>query len=298
MLAALLLQTAAGQYTGSAACGKCHPKQYSEQSKSGHARSLSLTREHPLASRFPETPGEWAFGAGDQAVTFVSRVDNEFYIEHGMSYYTRSNAMALTPGHSSKSGVRYRTFDPEAAILRCFQCHSTGPLRLAEGSRIVPAETGVRCETCHGPGEDHAQIRNPKRMTATGVNEFCGACHRKVSPSEFTDWGDAWNVRHQPLYLAQSRCFLKSSGKLSCFTCHAPHSPVSRSAEAYSTLCRSCHEDVRHKTAMAAQTCTGCHMPGCQVGREPAVCQSLDRSVCAGEAAAAVEVGAKVPGGR
>ena len=265
MLAALLLQTAAGQYTGSASCGKCHPKQYSEQSKSGHARSLSLAREHALASRFPGSPGEWAFGAGDQAVTFVSRVDDEFYVEHGLSYYTRSNAMALTPGHTSGAGVRYRTFDPDAAILRCFQCHSTGPLRLTEGSRIVPSEPGVRCETCHGPGDDHVksggQIRNPKRMTAAEANDFCGACHRQVSPAEFTNWGDAWNVRHQPLYLAQSRCFLKSSGKLSCFTCHAPHSPVSRSAEEYSAQCRSCHEGVRHKVAIAGKACTTCHMP-------------------------------------
>lgn len=182
-----------------------------------------------------------------------------------MSYYKRSNAMALTPGHRSNAGVRYRTFDPDAAILRCFQCHSTGPLRLAEGSRIVPSETGVRCETCHGPGEDHVKSRgrigNPKRMTAVEVNDFCGACHRKVSPAEFTNWGDAWNVRHQPLYLAQSRCFLKSAGKLSCFTCHAPHSPVSRSAAEYSAGCKSCHEGVRHKVAIAAQACTACHMP-------------------------------------
>ena len=96
---------AAGQYAGSGKLRKCHPKQYSEQSKSGHARSLSLAREHALASRFPGSPGEWAFGAGDQAVTFVSRVDDEFYVEHGLSYYTRSNALALTPGHIECGGT-------------------------------------------------------------------------------------------------------------------------------------------------------------------------------------------------
>ena len=262
----LLLPAAAGQYIGSAACGKCHPKQYSEQSKSGHARSLSRAREHPLASRFPGTPGEWAFGAGDQAITFVSRAGKEFYVEHGLSYYARSKSMALTPGHSSDAGVRYRTFDPDAAILRCFQCHSTGPLRMDDDGGIVPSEVGVRCETCHGPGEGHAQskapIHNPKRMSAVEVNDFCGACHRKVSgPEEFTNWNDPWNTRHQPLYLAQSRCFLKSSGKLSCFTCHTPHSPVSRSADLYSSQCRSCHEMPRHKTNIGSQACTTCHMP-------------------------------------
>jgi hypothetical protein len=264
-----LLQPAAGQYIGSAACGKCHPKQYAQQSKSGHARSLSLTRDHALAPRFPSSVGEWAFGAGDQAVTFVSRVDEDFYVEHGLSYYARSKSMALTPGHSSPDGVRYRTFDPEAAILRCFQCHSTGPLRMETGSRIVPSELGVRCETCHGPGAEHAQsrgvIRNPKRMTATEINDFCGACHRKISVEQYTNWNDAWNVRHQPPYLAQSRCFLKSEGKLSCFTCHAPHAAVSRVADEYSNQCKSCHPRIRHKTAIEGQACTGCHMPSVEL---------------------------------
>jgi hypothetical protein len=131
---------------------------------------------------------------------------------------------------------------------------------------IEPSETGVRCEACHGPGENHAKssgpIRNPKRMSAVEVNDFCGACHRKFSGAEeFTDWSDPWNMRHQPLYLAQSRCFLKSGGKLSCVTCHAPHSPISRSADGYSDRCRSCHQMPRHKTEVASRACTTCHMP-------------------------------------
>ena len=48
---------------------------------------------------------------------------------------------------------------------------------------------------------------------------------------------------------------------MSCFTCHAPHETVSRSAKEYSRVCASCHEGVRHKTAIASQTCTECHMP-------------------------------------
>lgn len=273
MLAALLLQTAAGQYTGSSVCGKCHPKQYSEQSKSGHARSLSPARDHALADRFPADAGEWAFGAGDQAVTFVSRLDDQFYIEHGLSYYAQSKSMRLTPGHSSKAGVRYRTFDPEAAILRCFSCHSTGPLRLEPGSRVTPSEPGVRCETCHGPGASHAQsqgkasIQNPKQMTAAEVNDLCGACHRKISTEEHTNWNEPWNVRHQPLYLAQSRCYLESEGKLSCFTCHAPHSAVSRSAGEYSRQCMSCHEGVQHKAAVEG-ACATCHMPAVKLGED------------------------------
>ena len=199
-------------------------------------------------------------------MTFVSRADEDFYVEHGRSFYTRSGSMGLTPGHSSPAGVRYRTFDPDAAILRCFSCHSTGPLRLEPGSRVMPSETGVRCETCHGPGVAHAQsggrevVANPSRMSAKEINDLCGACHRKTSDDEYTNWNEPWNVRHQPLYFAQSRCFLESAGKLSCFSCHPPHESVSRSAEQYSRKCVSCHAGVQHKTAVQ-DSCTSCHMP-------------------------------------
>lgn len=265
MLAVLLLARVDGQHVGSVVCGKCHPKQYAAQSKSGHAKALSRTQEHPLFRSFQQIPGEWAFGAGDQAVTFVSRIDEEYYLEHGLSYYKRAESLNVTPGHSSKAGVKYRTFDPSAAILRCFQCHTTGPLRLEEGSTIAPFELGVRCESCHGPGSEHAQsqgaITNPGRLNGEEVSELCGACHRKVSEEASTNWTDPWNVRHQPLYFAQSRCFQKSGGKMSCFTCHEPHSAVSRSTAEYSKVCESCHRGVRHRTTGVKQSCTGCHMP-------------------------------------
>ena len=183
--------------------------------------------------------------------------------------------MALTPGHKNADGVRYRLFDPAADILHCFQCHSTGPLELEEGQKIRPSEPGVRCEICHGPGEEHVKngareaIGNPKRFTAAALNEFCGSCHRKPpTETEDTDWTDPWNTRHQPVYLSQSACFRKSGGALSCLTCHAPHAPLSRAAADYDKRCAACHAVVRHRTALGSKTCIECHMPGVQVRPE------------------------------
>jgi hypothetical protein len=175
--------------------------------------------------------------------------------------------MALTPGHSSPEGERYRTFDPGAAILRCFQCHSTGPLRLDAAFRILPSEPGVMCEACHGPGADHAAsqrpIRNPKRLSASELNDLCGACHRKpAAAGSATDWSNPWNVRHQPLYLSQSACFRKSQGALSCITCHTAHNELDRGAVSYDRRCAGCHLQPKHRTAIAGRSCTGCHMPG------------------------------------
>lgn len=251
MLLLLLARFAAGQYAGSESCRGCHPDQFAGHAKSGHARSLSRGG----------ASGEWAFGAGTQAITYVSQLDEEHYIEHGLSWYAYSKSMALTPGHRTPEGERYRTFDPGAAILRCFQCHSTGPLRLGPGFKIEPSEAGVQCEACHGPGARHA-VRNPKRLTAAEVNDLCGGCHRKpAAAGDDTDWTNPWNTRHEPLYLAESVCFLKSKGALSCLTCHPAHAAMSRIAGGYDRACSTCHASPKHRTPVAARACVSCHMP-------------------------------------
>jgi len=255
-------------------CGGCHQAQYNQHRKSSHATALSHTADHPLRSSFPSNAADWAFGAGSQAVTFVSPLDRDHYIEQGLSYYTATKSMALTPGHRTAAGERYRTFDSSAAILRCFQCHSTGPLKLTAEFRIEPSEPGVQCETCHGPGADHANsrgaIRNPKRLSAVELNDLCGACHRKPAASgEDTDWTNAWNTRHQPLYLSKSACFLKSEGRLSCVTCHPAHVPMSHAAADYDRKCADCHVKAKHTVAIAGKSCVGCHMPA--VAPQPAL---------------------------
>lgn len=256
-LLTLLARLAVGQYAGSEACRGCHEAQFAGHSRTGHAGALA---------RSAGKPGEWAFGAGVQAITFVSQADRDHYLEHGLSYYAATKSMALTPGHRSPEGQRFRTFDPGAAIFRCFQCHSTGPLKLEAGFRIEPHELGVQCEACHGPGEEHATsqrpIRNPGKLTAAQLNEACGACHRRpAAAGDDTNWTDPWNARHQPLYLSQSACFRKSQGALSCLTCHTAHAPLSRAAPGYDAQCARCHAKPAHRTAVAGKSCVGCHMP-------------------------------------
>ena len=210
----------------------------------------------------PDQPGEWAFGAGSQAITFVSRADHDHYLEHGESWYRSGNGFALTPGHKTKAGERYRIFDPSAAILRCFGCHSTGVLTLTADQAIVPAEMGVRCEACHGPGAKHTSIKNPAKFTATEVNELCGSCHRMpASAVDGTDLRNPWNARHQPLMLAASSCFRKSGGRLSCLTCHSPHTATEHRAAVYDARCVQCHQAPRHAKPVTGRACVECHMP-------------------------------------
>lgn len=264
----LLASALRGQFAGREACRACHPKETEGHERTGHARSLAVPSAHLLSDKFREVKADWAFGAGAQAVTFVSRRDDEHYVEQGLSWYASTGRLDLTPGHRHDRGEIYRTFDPEASILRCFQCHSTGPLRLGSGYRVQPAEAGVQCETCHGPAQEHATrqapVRTPKSLSADAVNQLCGGCHRKpAADGDDTDWSNPWNARHQPLYLAESACFRKSKGRLSCFTCHAPHQAMSRRAADYGKVCTNCHVRPRHQavTAAASGSCTSCHMP-------------------------------------
>ena len=54
-------------------CQSCHPGQFAAQAMSQHA--------HALAPAKPGSPGEWAFGAGLKAITYVSHTGEEMYVE-------------------------------------------------------------------------------------------------------------------------------------------------------------------------------------------------------------------------
>lgn len=250
---ALLLLTAQ-DFAGSASCAACHPVIARSQAETSHAGALSRTPD-----------GRWAFGAGAQAVTYVSQAGEDTYVEHGLSWYRKSGKLALTPGHTTPEGVIYQTFAADSNILRCFQCHSTGRLRLTPSRAIEPGQPGVRCETCHGPGAGHAakpqrgNIRNPAKLTAAEVNDLCGQCHRMPpARGEATNFENPWNVRHQPVYFSQSACFLMSGGKLSCLSCHNPHANTEPLGDA---KCAECHPQPSHTVELGGNSCVTCHMP-------------------------------------
>jgi hypothetical protein len=314
LLCAACAHAAAPSFVGATACAGCHPAQAKTQSASAHASALYRPAAHPLAASFDgrklvrearyrfdfvrsersfevkiddganlmTLPLDWAFGAGRQAVTFVSRVDGKWYVEHYGSYYSKTGSFAATPGQdavhpasiSEAAGALYKIRDPQTGISGCFECHSTGPVSFDDSGAVHLTEAGVRCESCHGPGSAHARdpahhkLRDPAKLSASELNQFCGACHRPPASDRVTiDWNYAWNVRHQPVYLSQSRCFLKSGGALSCLTCHDPHEPARTAPAAfYNQKCGGCHSASSNSPrALCLEqkpaNCIDCHMP-------------------------------------
>src|SRR4029450_1569851 len=153
LIALIFLPLQENDYIGAQACGACHPAQLDEQSSSGHAASLRPATSHPLTKSFAppgplkrapnfqftfelnanqfkvrisdgkngaEMPIEWAFGSGNHAVTFVSQVDEDSYVEHYFTYYAAARILDATPGHQGLKatslraafGLLYRTCAP------------------------------------------------------------------------------------------------------------------------------------------------------------------------------------------
>jgi hypothetical protein len=235
---------------------------------------------------------DWAFGAGNHAVTFVSRLREDLYLEHAFSYYSDTKTLDITPGHEmikptsiyQAVGLPYPVADPNVGITNCFRCHSTGDISVSASSGVEPKETGVRCEVCHGPGRAHRDaalrgtkdvrllIEVPGRSSSQELTELCGNCHRfPGKPDAIIDWSYSWNVRHQPPYFRQSRCFQQSKTTFSCLTCHNPHDPVRLNDSLfYNQKCAECHTIQSHAPAQVCFTeapsdCVRCHMPRVKV---------------------------------
>ena len=232
---------------------------------------------------------DYAFGSGRHATTFVTLTDrtpdHPTMIEHRLTVFAHNKAPDMTPGQGQSrrpenqgitpSGRRY----PTSSTLKCFECHTIltsdrGPLVLDE-ARMIP---NIGCERCHGPGRAHvnaarsgasdAALAMPfgiDRWSADDEIRLCGSCHRlpeTVEPALIRP-DNAGFVRFQPVGLMQSACFRKSPGRLSCSTCHDPHTKTSTGRGSYETICLSCHGGPSQTNCKVSPTtgCVECHMP-------------------------------------
>jgi predicted CXXCH cytochrome family protein len=180
--------------------------------------------------------------------------------------------------------------------IDCQRCHGPGGEHVRRAS--APGSK---------PEDIRASIVNPARLNSKLRMDVCLQCHLETTSERIPatlvrfDRGPFSFVSGQPLEsfalsfdhapgtghddkfeivgasayrLRQSKCFLKSEGKMTCDTCHNPHK-IPRGAEAvayYSSVCRQCHtakqgaiEPIDTLIAAgkhtAATDCAGCHMP-------------------------------------
>jgi hypothetical protein len=252
---------------------------------------LSTVREE--SGRSEEFVLEYVLGSRRHASTFVTLIDRDpskpTLLEHRLTDFARPDRLDLTPGQKASTESpgntpHGRLIDPENT-LKCLGCHATtlsdrGSSFLDEATMIP----NVLCERCHGPAKEHVEAARrgakgaalamfPRLGESTALEQMkqCGECHRTpemVTPGEIRVENVAL-VRHQPVGLIQSACFVKSEGKLSCSTCHDPHARSSTDRAAYQAVCLDCHgaNDRTRCSVSPNEGCVECHMPRRDVGR-------------------------------
>ena len=173
VMAAFACAASSVSYVRAQTCEGCHAAQFTSQSGSAHAGALSRVSDHPepagvMLLRVPQyryeilradslhiddgadlmdLPLEWVFGAGHQASTFVTRVNQDWYLEHYAMWYAATNSYGPTPGQeavhpksiSEAAGVLYGITDPKVGMKGCFECYSTGPVSF--GTMATPRST-------------------------------------------------------------------------------------------------------------------------------------------------------------
>ncbi len=155
---------------------------------------------------------------------------------------------------------------------------------------------GIDCQRCHGPGRAHvesggqATIVNPADLFSGQQMDVCEQCHLETSSSPLpaaivrfnrgpfsyrpgeplkdfallfdtaTGNQERFEIVSSAYRLRMSACFLKSAGRLTCTTCHDPHSE-GRDTNNYNAICRNCHATPGAQVHTGTNDCVSCHMP-------------------------------------
>ncbi len=154
-------------------------------------------------------------------------------------------------------------FAGDATCLTCHESQGQSLAKTRHGQPLharTPAATGRACESCHGPGQAHADSGDPaliRRFTAMPAREASAACLSCHNRGSHTQWqGSAHDSRN-----------------LSCSTCHSVHAPKAPAAQLKLATeletCGSCHKaqvlKVRRAQHMPViegkMSCSSCHNP-------------------------------------
>jgi predicted CXXCH cytochrome family protein len=251
-----------------------HARTYLHKTADGHLLQLPI-------GWYAERGGFWAMNPGydrPDHLDFRRKIDKECFFCH--------NAYPLLLSDSGQRELIVAGTMPEG--IDCQRCH--GPAQ----AHADLAKRGAQIEAIR------RAVVNPARLSQDRQVEVCLQCHLESTshrlPYSLRRYGrgyfsyrpgeplgdyilhfdraqkasseDTFEIAHAAYRLLRSACFRKSSGSLTCTTCHNPHeqSHGREAKKSYAQICRSCHRDAltrlvnsgRHTTS---DECTGCHMP-------------------------------------
>lgn len=248
---------------------------------------------------------EYAFGTDDRYLTMVGRDEQGEYRAVRLSYHCSSEGSGwdVSAGDTVKpdreQGFLGRPIEARQGAVRCLFCHATNVRGGTERTGPESVDSGIGCERCHGPGENHLRavagqfpdmaIAASTLHPTASLTRLCNQCHTLHSPEvelEVPRTDPIWH-RSPGVSFGWSRCSIASGEEFNCLTCHEPHRPAESSAAFYEAKCLSCHRsssstpasDRVHRTTSRAEKtpmasticpvnptegCLGCHMPRVQ----------------------------------
>jgi predicted CXXCH cytochrome family protein len=228
-------------------------------------------------------PIEITMGGKRHGLSFLARVTNldglplarAPLVETRYLHYAPEGRLELSPGFPKDKPTNYETAIGRVLTPhfeeKCLACHG------APGSLAPHLESGVTCESCHGPGQAHLKalankssdkgILNPGRLPVAEQMQPCSRCHAGFS-NVVDPMPDDLLISDQVRALSNSECWRQSAGRITCVNCHNPHqdSPRATLVVKSEKTCLGCHSASVAKHAALCPVnrtsgCVGCHMP-------------------------------------
>ncbi len=235
-------------------------------------------------------------GSGNRGRTYLFQTDG-FWFESPVNWYSKQQVWDMNPKslHATELPL---TLPVDAT---CLHCHTSGVQRELPGARDHFAAQpflhgGITCEACHGDPSAHlagsgkGPILNPAKLSPGRRDSICLQCHLEgvsavnrigrslavfVPGQKLSDdvthyvyasaQGANGRATSQWEALLRSKCKRKSGDKLTCTTCHDPHSsPTPDERVSYfRARCLTCHgaSAFVSKHHPEQPDCASCHMP-------------------------------------
>lgn len=235
-------------------------------------------------------------GSGHRGRTYLYQQNGQWF-EAPINYYSKKGIWDMAPNYGATKTM------PDALPVdsNCLHCHATDVETALPGARNEYAgppfrQGGIGCSACHGDSSKHlaeqgrGPIVNPTKLSPTRRDSICLQCHLEGSVAiyragkslaqfragnDLTDYAvyfvkagaESGDGRASSQYeaLLRSACKRASGDKLTCTTCHDPHSSphAQDRVDYFRNKCLTCHSGVKIATQHhpEQQDCAGCHMP-------------------------------------
>ncbi len=234
-------------------------------------------------------------GSGHRGRTYLYQENGQWF-EAPINYYSKRHLWDMAPNYGGS-----RTMPAALPVdSNCLHCHATAvqtALPEARNKYDGPPfqQGGIGCAACHGDPSKHlaeqgrGQIVNPAKLSPARRDSTCLQCHLEgdvaiyradTSLAQFRAGADlsdyavyfvktsaesgGGRASSQYEALLHSACKVASGDKLTCTTCHDPHSSPSAEERVnyFRSKCLACHIGPQMAGHHPEQKdCAACHMP-------------------------------------